>query len=119
MNEHDDQGRPRGLLEERFSDGDLSGTGRYEHGEWTYWYKNGSRKRTAHTPAASSTEHGSGIARAGVRCKPDPSSADYRTDPGRETTPAVNLSIEASAPSESPVRVHRVVDSRSKPSRHP
>ena len=104
MNEHDDQGRPRGLLEERFSDGDLSGTGRYEHGEWTYWYKNGSRKRTAHTPAASSTEHGSGIARAGVRCKPDPSSADYRTDPGRETTPAVNLSIEASAPSESPVR---------------
>jgi hypothetical protein len=40
MNEHDDQGRPRGLREERFSDGGLSGTGRYEDGEkdgeWTY-----------------------------------------------------------------------------------
>ena len=40
MNEHDDQGRPGGLLEERFSDGGLSGTGRYEDGEkdgeWTY-----------------------------------------------------------------------------------
>ena len=44
MNEHDDQGRPTGLWEERFSDGGLSGTGPYRDGEkageWTYWYRN-------------------------------------------------------------------------------
>ena len=56
MNEHDDQGRPRGLREERLSDGGLSGTGRYEDGEWTYWYKNGQQKAYGAPPPSNGSQ---------------------------------------------------------------
>ena len=83
MNEHDDQSRPRGLREERFSDGGLSGTGRFEDGEWTYWYKNGQQK--AHGAYARGKLHGPWVwyRAGGGPLQPDPSSADCRTDPGR------------------------------------
>ena len=97
--EPDELGRPSRFDEERFTNGTLSGSGNYEHGEkhghWAYWFRNGRLKATGGYAHGQLTGAWVWIARTATPCRAGPSSMASKMACGSVTTPRDSCSMRA------------------------